>query len=78
MSTVQDGRQTCTKYFVAWAEADVALEMLWSRTSGVNATGAAGKVMTFDRLGKKATPWRFWEHKNRLTGVPKTPLCQTN
>ena len=25
---------------------------------------------------KESTPWHFWERKSRLTGVPKSSLCQ--
>ena len=50
--------------------------LIWLRTNGVNTNGTAAKVMNFDRLGKKGTPWHFWEDKSRLTGVPKKSLCQ--
>ena len=40
----------------------------------VNANGADAKVMNFDRLGKKGTPWHFWQYKSRLTGVTKRSL----
>ena len=30
--------------------------------------------MSFDRLGKKGTPWHFWEDKHMLTGVPRKPV----
>ena len=38
---------------------------LWLRTNGVNTNGAAAKVMIFDRLGEKGTPWHFCEDKLR-------------
>ena len=38
--------------------------------------GPLRKVMRFDRLGKKGSPWHFWEYKSRLTGVPKKSLCR--
>ena len=46
----------------------------WLRTSGVNANGAAAKVMNSDRSGKQVCPWRFWGDKSRLTGVPICPF----
>ena len=33
------------------------------RTDGVDTNGAAEKVMNFDRLGTKGTPWHLWEDK---------------
>ena len=41
------------------------------RTNGVNTNGAAARVINFDRLKEKGTPWHFWEDKSRLTGAPK-------
>ena len=38
--------------------------------------GAAAKVMNFDRLGKRNTPWHFGEDESRLTGVPKKSLSK--
>ena len=49
----------------------------WLRTNGVNPNRAAAKVMIFDRLGEKGTPWHFWEYESRSTGVPKKFICQT-
>ena len=46
--------------------------------NGVNTNGAAAKVMSFDRLGEKGTPWHLWEDKSRFMGVPKKSLCQKN
>ena len=46
------------------------------RTNGVNTNGAAAKVINFDRLGEKGTPWHFWEYKSRLARVPERSLCQ--
>ena len=40
----------------------------------VNNNGAAAKVMIFDNIGEKDTPWHFREEKRRLTGVPKRSL----
>ena len=48
----------------------------WLRTNGVSANGAAAEVMNFDRVGKKGTPWQFWEDKSRLMGVPKNSLSK--
>ena len=39
---------------VIWACADVPFTLL--RTNGVNTHGAAAKVLSFDRLGKKVRP----------------------
>ena len=39
------------------------IELPWLRTNGVNTNGAAAKVMTFDRLGKKVRPVTFGEIK---------------
>ena len=35
----------------------------WLRTNGVSTNGAAAKVMTFDRLGKRVRPGTCWEIK---------------
>ena len=32
---------------------------IWLRTNGVNTSGAAAKVINFDRLGKKVRPGTF-------------------
>ena len=48
----------------------------WLRTDGVNTNRDAAKVVDFDGLGTKGTPWHFLEDKSRLTGVPKKSLCQ--
>ena len=47
---------------------------LW--TNGVNTNGAAAKVMNFDGLGEKGTPWHFGKYKSRLTGDPKSPAAK--
>ena len=44
---------------------------------GVNANGAAAKVMISDRLEEKRYTWHLWEDKRRLTGRPQKSLCQT-
>ena len=54
----------------------IPFEQLWLRTNGVNANGAAAKVMNFDRLKKKVRPSTFGKIKVGLTGVPKGSLCQ--
>ena len=42
-----------------------------------NTNGAAAKVMRFDRLGKKGTPWHSWEDYSRLKEIPKkVPLSK--
>ena len=30
----------------------------------------------FCRIGKKDSPWHFWEDKSKLPGEPKKSLCQ--
>ena len=42
----------------------------------IDTNGAAANVKSFDSLGKKGTPWHFWEDKSRLTGSSKKSLCQ--
>ena len=37
----------------------------WLQTNGVNTNGAAAKVLNFDSLVQKGTPWHFWEDKHR-------------
>ena len=49
--------------------------VFWLRTNGVNTSGAAAKVMNFDRLGKKYD-LAFWGKNIRLTGIPQKSLCQ--
>ena len=52
------------------------VDVPWLRTNGVSTARAAAKVMNFDRLRKKGTPWQFWEDKSRLTGYPKGPSAE--
>ena len=50
--------------FAAWqAKRMRAVVLSWLRTDGVNTDGAAAKVVTFDRLGKKVSPGTFYEIK---------------
>ena len=43
---------------------------------GINADGAAAKIMSFIGLGEKSTPWHFWEDNSRVTGVPERSPCK--
>ena len=52
------------------------LHNVWLRTNGVNTAGAAANVTNLDRLGKKGTPWHFWEDTSRLTGVQSPSVKQ--
>ena len=53
----------------------VVVVIVWLRTNGVNTTGAAAKVMSFDRLGKKVRLDTFGKiNVGRLRGVPKKCL----
>ena len=50
----------------------------WLRTNGVNTSGAAAEVNSFDRLRKKVRPDTFGKTNwhCRLPGAPKKSLCQ--
>ena len=47
--------------------------VVWLRTNGVNANGAAAKVMNFDRLRKKVHPGTFGKIQVGQRECPKGP-----
>ena len=52
---------------------------LWPQTNGVNTSGAAAEVMSFDGLGKKVRPGTFGEIKVGYREYPKsTPVNTKN
>ena len=49
----------------------------WLRTNGVSTTGAAAKVMNFDRFRRKVSPGSFGKIKVSSREYQKSPPCQT-
>ena len=63
----------CPHASMCSARSRLATIVPWLRTTGVNATGAAAKVWTFDRLGENVRPGTFGKIKVGQREYPKGP-----